>query len=162
MEFGNYFMKYILIILSLLISFNVGASEYMCPNYKTLLSSIEFNTNQPSYQEVTRDEFIQITLKKRQVNVKIINKKDFSSEEYRLEIEDYDPTIFLDAGIGPSFLATLNDDYIGVNLSLTTAGTGRGNGYVNLLFDKSKKHFHLVLGKIHWTSELYFGTCKEM
>ncbi|MEO1945496.1 MAG: hypothetical protein ABGY11_14435 [Candidatus Thioglobus sp.] len=61
MEFGSPIMKSILITLSLFISFNVGASEYMCSNYKVLLSEIRGDTNQPSYEEVvSQDEFIPI------------------------------------------------------------------------------------------------------
>ena len=74
MEFGSPIMKSILITLSLFISFNVSASEYMCSDYKTLFSNIRSDTNQPRYDEVSRDEFIQITIKRRKVQVRIINK----------------------------------------------------------------------------------------
>jgi hypothetical protein len=155
MEFGSPIMKPILITLSLFISFNVSASEYMCSDYKTLFSSIRSNTNQPSYEEVTRGEFIQIITKRTKVKVRIINKEDLSFEEYHLEIEDYNPRTYLDTG--PSFLATLDGDRIPL-----ASGVSNGNGYINLLFNKPKGYFHLVLGKINWISEFYFGTCKEM
>jgi hypothetical protein len=153
MEFGSPIMKPILITLSLFISFNVSASEYMCSDYKTLFSSIRSNTNQPSYEEVTSEEFIQIITKRTKVKVRIINKEDLSFKEYHLEIEDYSPRTQL--GYGPSFLATLDGDHI-------ASGVSNGNGYINLLFNKPKRHFHLVLGKINGISEFYFGTCKEM
>jgi hypothetical protein len=155
MEFGNYFMKYILIILSLLISFNVGASEYMCSNYKVLLSDIRNDTNQPSYEEVvSQDEFIQIKIKRRKVKIKIINKEDFSFKEHHLEIEDYNPN----TSVGPSFLATWDDNHIPPAFSFRH----NGGGYANLLFSESKKHFQLVLANIDWISRFYFGNCKKM
>ena len=148
-------MKFILIALSLFISFNTSASEYMCSNYKTLLFEIHNNTNQPLYEEVTGEQFIQITIKRRKVNVKIINKKDFSFKEHHLEIEDTYTNTYLDSG--PSFLATLDGGHMQL-----ASGMSNGEGYGNLLFNKPKKYFKLVLGKINWISELYFGTCKEM
>jgi hypothetical protein len=152
MEFGSPIMKSILITLSLFISFNVSASEYMCSDYKTLFSNIRSDTNQPRYDEVSRDEFIQITIKRRKVQVRIINKKDLSFKQHNLEIKDYNSNTYLDSG--PSFLATLERPGI-------ADGMSNGEGYTNLLFNKPKGYFHLVLGKINWVSEFYFGTCKE-
>lgn len=153
MEFGSLIMKPVLITLSLFISFNVSASEYMCSNYKTLLSDVRTDTRQVRYEEVSRDEYIQIIAKRTKVEVRIVNKKDLSFERHRLEIEDYNPRTYLDSG--PSFLATLESPGLGNGMS-------NGEGYANLLFNKTKGYFHLVFGKINRVSEFYFGTCKEV
>ena len=76
-----------------------------------------------------------------------MSKKDLSFERHRLEIEDYNPRTYLDSG--PSFLATLESPGLGNGMS-------NGEGYANLLFNKTKGYFHLVFGPFSgsvWTPE---------